>query len=301
MQDESRDLAAIERHIAAVAAVHKVVRAIWSLSRAQLPLVEAAVEQATKYFDWIDEMVAAMAGAPRRAPERELLLVVMGPERAYCGGMPRQILEQLADEGRDGRASEGGRRVGLVGTRLAEMAAWEPQLAPHVVFALAGATTHEDHEEVARAVAEAILEHAGTADVELRHPREGGSELHRVTLLSGAREPLAYPPETFSPVPTVIDAAVAEGITGRLAVGAAEALRSEVRARIAAADAARRAADEKLEVLKKDWAHARQAQITGELCETIAGRQAAMALLRRRATKPRTSGRAPGERRGAMA
>lgn len=283
MLDDDRDLPAIERHIHAVASVGKVVSAIWALSRAQLPFVEAAVEQTTQYLDWVDEMLAAVAGTPRRGGKRSLLLVIMGPERPYCGALPRQILEQLLlDEDGVLKVEEGAtRRIGLVGMRLSEVVQAEPTIREQVVFTMGGATTHEDHETVARAVSEAILKHAGHADVELLHPHRGTSELHRVTMLSGAREPVAYPPETFSPLQTVIDAAVAEAITGRLAVGVAEALLSEVKARVATADAARRAADEKLEKLRKDWAMARQEQITGELLEIVAGRQAAIALRRK--------------------
>lgn len=265
------DLAVIERRIAAVSAVRQVIHAIWALARAQLPLVEEAVAEASVYLDCVDEVVAALAGAPRPRPDAAgragALLVVLGPERSYCGALPRQILAQLPPEA----------RLGLAGARLWEVAEQDARIAARVAFHVPGAVTHEEHEDIARAVADAVLRHAGGADVELLYPRDGGSALGRVTLLGGPRAPAPYPPETFSPIEVVLRAAVIEAITGRLAVGAAEALRSEVRARAAAAEAARRASDERLEQLRRAWTAARQDQITGEILEVVAGRLASVA------------------------
>lgn len=278
MQNECVDLNAIERRIHAITAVSKVVHAIWALSRAELPLVEEAVEQATQYLHWIDEMVEAVAGKPRRVPSREVLVVVIGPERPYCGALPRQIIEQLLSQLERADVSlphaKSPYRVGIVGARLAEAALQEPRLADRIALTIAAGTTHEEHEDVARNAAAAILEHARNADVELYYPSGGTSTLAHATLLASAREPVAYPPETFSSLSVVLRATVSASITGRLAIGVVEALRSEVRARIAAADAARHAADEKLALLRKDWGLARQEQITSELLEMIAGRQA---------------------------
>lgn len=276
------DLHDLERRIDAVGAVHHVVQAIWALARAQLPRVEEAAAEASTYLDWVNQIVDRLAGAPRSGPARGWLCVLMGPERPFCGALARQILLQAPKEG----------ALGLVGSRLAELAALDPALTARIRFSLPGAVSHEEHEAVGQAVAEAVLRHGAGMQVEVLHPRGGGTMLHRVVLLSGEREPAWNPPETYSAYAEVLGAAVAEAVAGRLAIGAIEALRSEVRARVLAADAARRACEARLEELNQDWRVARQDQITNELIEVIAGRAAA---LERKSSpvprKPFTSGR----------
>ncbi len=265
MLAEAADLRVIERRIGATSEVRKVVHAIWALARAQLPLVEQAVGEASAYLDWVDQVVDRIAGAPQPSREKtKTLYVVLGPERPYCGGLPRQILEQLPSEG----------QLGLVGQRLSEMAELDASIRARTSFRLAGAVAHDEAEEVARRVATAVLEHAGGADVEVLHPRSGSSKLHAAVLLGGTRKPVPNPPDTFSPLEVILDAAVVEAITGRLAVGALEALFAEVRARIAAADSARRACDDKLEELGRALRVVRQEQTTSEMLEVVAGRQA---------------------------
>lgn len=275
---ELEDAATIERRIKAVGAVKEVVHAIWAISRAELPMVEAAVAESSTYVDWIHEMADAVMDAPHRSSTQQVLMVVLGPERPYCGALARLILEQVV-EAMDAGADPS---IGLVGTRLLEAAVQEKHLENRVLFQLAGAVTHEENEQIARAIAGAVLTHAGNAEVDLFYPRDGGSRLERVTLLGGMRSPAPFPPETFSPLEQVINAAIVELITGRLAVGVAEALRSEIRARIMAAEAATRAADDKLETLRRSWAKTRQERITSELLEVIAGRQATMTHSRMR-------------------
>ena len=94
--------------------------------------------------------------------------------------------------------------------------------------------------------------------------------MHRAILLAGSRKPLARPPETLSPVGVVLEAVVAELATGRLVVGLAEALRTELRARASAAAAASQACDRKVEELGRAVRVARQEAITRELLETVA-------------------------------
>lgn len=264
------DLRDLERRIDAVSAVSRVVQAVWALARAQLPLVERAAAEASTYLDWINQIVDRLAGAPRPGPARGWLWVVMGPERPFCGALARQLLSQVPKEG----------ALGLVGTRLAELAALDPALSGRIRFTLPGAASHEEHEAVGEAVAAAVLKHGAGLRVEVLYPRGGGTVLHRVVLLSGEREPAWCPPMTYSAYGEVLGAAVAEAVAGRLAIGAIEALWSEVRARVLSADAARRACEVRIEELTQGWRVARQEQITNELIEVVAGRAAT--LLRQR-------------------
>jgi F0F1-type ATP synthase gamma subunit len=57
-------------------------------------------------------------------------------------------------------------------------------------------------------------------------------------------------------------------------VGLAEGLRTEVRARLVAADAARQGCDHALKTLRQQWRVLRQEAITGELLELFSGRLA---------------------------
>lgn len=266
MRDDEVDLSRIERRIGAIRSVRQVVHAIWALARAQLPLVEAAAQDATIYLDWIDDIVQRLAGPPAAASGEQVLHVVLGPERAYCGGLPRQILSQVPKEG----------RLGLVGRRFVEVADRKPAVARRVVFRLSGAVSHDDHGEVARRIAEAVLEHAGGHQVDMLHPTRGEPHLHRAVVLGGRRELGHLPPATLSPPRLVLDAALGESVAGRLAVAAAEAMRSEIQARIVAADSARKACDHRLDELATRWRTARQEQITSELLEVVSGRLAAL-------------------------
>ncbi|WP_428265076.1 F0F1 ATP synthase subunit gamma [Haliangium sp.] len=274
MLADSGDLRVIERRIGAVTAVRQVLQAVWALARAQLPLVEAAAAEATQYLDWVDQVVDRLLGAPVARPTGVVLHLVLGPERAYCGALPRQIVEALS---RDLPARD---RVGLVGRRLIEQAEGAPALAGRVSFGLPGAATHDELEARAYEVAEALLGHAVDAQIELHHPLHDRPGLHRTVLLAGERRLVSYPPETYSPRDEIARLALRESITGRLVVGLAETLRAEVRARIAAADKARGAADRKLDTLRQAWRAARQDQITSELIEVVAGRQAALGARR---------------------
>jgi hypothetical protein len=235
------------------------------LARAQLPLVEAAAQEATAYLDWADSIVERLAGAPLPAHPKALLVVVLGPERPYCGALPRQIADAIPDSG----------ELGLVGQRLCEAALADPLIARRVRFQLPGATTHDEHEEVGRQVALAVLEHHADRQVELVYPRRDARSLERRVLLAGTRAAALAPPDTYAPLVEVLDRAVTEALSGRLAVGVVEALHAEVLARIAAADRARGACDRKLEELGLAWRVARQERITNELLEAVAGAQAA--------------------------
>jgi len=266
MVEEALDLHDIERRLDAVGSVAQVVRAIWALARGQIPLCRKAVEEATVYLDWVDEVVDRVAGPPTTPTGTTRLVVVLGPERPFCGALPRQVLEQLPATG----------KLGIVGARLWEIVGPDAALRARVAFHTASASAHDEHEEVAHRVSTLLLAHAAGAQVELLYPRHAHERLHRVVLLAGERRPSSNPPDTFSPIEEIVGAAVSEALRGRLAVGVAECLLAELHARVVAAEHARAGCDERLTQLEKRWQSARQEQITGELIEVIAGRTAAL-------------------------
>lgn len=264
MLDDETDLRAIERRIRAVTAVRQVVHALGALARAQLPLVTRATGETAAYLEWVDDIVSRLAGRPTAAAGTETLHVVFGPERPYCGALGRRIAELLPDDG----------PIGIVGHRLLQAVEAHPALAKRVLFALPGAASIDEHEAVALAVGRAVLDHAPDRTVELLYPWSADGQLAANVVLARRLGNAAFPPETFSPLTAVLDAAVYESLAGHLAIGSAHALLAETRARIDAAERAKHASDAKLAELEQSWRVARQESITSELLEVVAGHQA---------------------------
>jgi len=250
----------------AVTAIRQVVHAIWAVSRAQLPLVDQAASAAVIYQRWVDAAVERVAGAPQATGGTNRLTVVFGPERPYSSALARRITEAIPEGD-----------LGIVGERLAEIVRQHAEVDRRVLFRCAGSVAHDDLHDVALAVASRIVESGRGALVVVMHPSGDGSEMSMVPLIA-ARGLVDRPPETFSALGSVIEAAVAEAAAGRLAVAAAETLRVEIRARITAADAARRACEERLVELESYWHLGRRETITRELLEIVAGREAASGL-----------------------
>jgi F0F1-type ATP synthase gamma subunit len=263
MHDGPRDLAGVEHRIRSIESVEKVMRAVWALARAQQPQVEAVAAESTAYLDAAEAMVTQLAGAPT-TPEasEDVLWVLVGPERAFCGPLARVLLEQVPAVG----------SVGLVGQRLIAMAEQLPLLDARVVFRVPAAATPEDLGPRADVVASAVLS-APHHTVVVLTPEPEGTQLHRTTLLARDRHPVAEPPETFLSAAEVLEAAMLEAVAGRLAVALAEALRAEVRARLIASEAARKACDTQIGELRHEWRMLRQGAITEELVALTSGRK----------------------------
>jgi F0F1-type ATP synthase gamma subunit len=276
LEANPNDAAQIERQMIAVEAVRQIMHALWALSRAQLPTIERALAEVSAYLDWVDQLVERLAGRPvpartsSAAGERAVvapehtLHVVIGPERGYSGALAREVLTSIPRRG----------AIGVVGRRLAELVRDEPELVPAIRFELPAASTPDETETLAETLAEAVLEHARQGHVELHHPRAGQSGLARQVILATARESAPGPPDSYSSLESVLEAAVRESVGGRLALAISEALRAEVVARIVATERARTACDERLEELRRSWRVAEQERTTSELIELGAGMSA---------------------------
>lgn len=259
MSDDSNDALQVQRRVVATSAVGSIVQAIWALASAELPRVDALAEQASVYLDWVDAVLERLAGPEVLRAHHTTLCVVLGPERSFCGGFPRQVAQAIPHDG----------AVALVGLRLAE--AGSPDVRARAEFVVSGPGSVDELEPVADAVAAAILSAAAGRRVELLYPSEGGA-FRRAVLLSAPRElPAHGEVDTYSDPSLVLAAAVAESVTGRLRVALAETLRTEVRARAAAAESARNAVDEQLEDLESRLRVIFQEQITSELVDLYAG------------------------------
>lgn len=264
MAEVPHDLTRVEQKLGSVSAVQQVMRAVWALARAQQPQVEAAAAEASAYLDVAEQIIERLAGKPTEdeAEAGEMLTVIVGPERPFCGPLARMIVDQLPTDG----------QIGLAGHRLHEAVAQDPELDARVVFRVPAASTPDEIGARADQLAAAILE-AAPSTVVVLHPDRGGPELHRSILLAGSREPVEEPPETFLPAKHVLEAAILEAVAGRLAVALVEALRAEVRARLVASEAARSACDRNIAELTQHWRALRQSAITEELIELTSGRR----------------------------
>lgn len=263
-------LQGIEARLRAVDAVGDVVRAVWAIAQAQHPRAEAAVAEASAYLDWVDAIVERVAGRPLRGrdgtDDPAALTLAVGPERAFCGALARECADALPAAG----------RLGLVGRRFADAVTARPALRARVVFTLPGPGSVDEFEPVAEAAAAAVLHHAGPHAVWVQHPRDGRVAGERALLLPapGAAGPGRLP-DHFSPPDTLLADAARERATGRLVSALAEALRAEVRARVAATEHARHAIDERRGGLERSLRVLRQEGITAELLELFAGVDAA--------------------------
>lgn len=261
----TRDLVRVEETIEAVSAVRHVLQAIRALARAQLAPVDRLAAQSTHWLDEVQQVLDRLTApvdrsreSPRGVPSDDVV-VVIGPERAFCGGLPRRVREAVPAG-----------PVALVGQRLIDLA--DDELRARARFLLPAAASPDEVPAAARRIAEAVLATA-PAGVRLLHPRGEGA-LHDVVLLPGPRRVRHWLPDTLSRPEVVIEAAVRELATGRLAVALADTLRAEVRARLAAADAAVHAADARLKELAQAARVQRQEQVTREILEIVASRLA---------------------------
>lgn len=264
MTEGVADTPALERRLRAVTAVGEVVGAIWALAKAQLAQIETGSAEANVYLSWIDDTVDRLLGPPRPGVEGDTLTVVFGPERPFCGSLPREAARVLSGI----RGS-----VGVVGTRFAQAVHADGPLGARCVFSIPGVSSLDELDTGAERVGTVLLAHGGSAHVDLLYPDLRG-DMYRAVLLPRARLPPARVPDTFSPPAKIIAAALRGSIQARLVVALAQSLAAEVRARMATADKARDAIARRRDALEQAFQVLRQEQITTELNELHAARAA---------------------------
>ena len=267
MAEIPNDPVHLEARLSAVQAVGSIVRALWALSRAQLGQVDQFSREATAYLDWVDEIKERITGpAVTHLTAAESLVVVLGPERPFCAGLPGEVLRALPRV----------RHLGFVGRRLSTAAhsiAGQRILASaEIAFELAGPSSVHELDDTAQALAAAIVEHGQQRPVTLFHPQVATVGLRRIDLLSERQQPRAhFDFESYSAYERLLEYAVRESITGNLRVALTETLRVEVRARANAAESAKRAVEKRAEALQASLRIMQQEQTTNELAELFAG------------------------------
>lgn len=263
MSELPADIAGLERRLGSVRAVGGIVQAIWALSKAQLAQVESFSQEASVHLDWVDEVVSRVAGPPLlRSDEPAPLYLVLGPERGFCGSLSREI----------GRALPSQVPLGVCGQRLLDHVRTQAALRERVVLSLPGANSVDDLERVAARLAHAALEHGEGRRVRLSYVSMSPFRLRTVDLLPGPRATRTQRDfESYSTPERLLAVAVAESVTGHLRVALAESLRSEVRARAAAAELAKQSVQRQRDALTQALRVLQKEQITSELTELYAG------------------------------
>jgi F0F1-type ATP synthase gamma subunit len=259
------DIDRLEHSLRATEAVGSVVRAVWALSRAQLPRMQEAVQDAITYLDWVDAVVDRLAGPPRPSELERSLTVVLGPERSFSGTLAQTILEHAPPTG----------PLGLVGARLGEVSRRDPTLRERVVFEIPGPVSVDELADASADLTAAILASCADAPVDVLHPHlgAGGARgLRRTLLLATEREAGRSDYDLYSAADDVLRAAVREALTGRVRILLAQSLEAEIVARVDTADRARRAIEDRLETLARGLRVQMQEQTTRELLEIVSGR-----------------------------
>lgn len=251
----------IESSLRAVGAVGSVVSAVWALARAQLPRVEEAVAQTATYLSWLDRVVDEIAGPPLPEPPGRSLVIVLGPERAFCGDLAQRLLDAAPSEG----------PIGLVGTRLIEVAERGTAPSADVRLRVPGPAGIDElaatSERVAAALLEALDDAGEPLRVELLAPSDRRGGVSRELLLPTLRGTPRGERDLFSQGEEVARAAARESVVGHLRAGLVGALLVETRARAAVAERARSAVRDREAELRTALRVVEQERITHELIE----------------------------------
>jgi hypothetical protein len=156
-----------------------------------------------------------------------------------------------------------------------------------VRFRLAGPAGVDDLDDVGSRLAHALLDVA-SADltVELWRARAPGRGTVITRLLAARRGPRERSRDLFSPPERIVEAAIRESVYGHLRAALAEALLVETRLRVAVAERARRAVEEREAALATELRVLERELITSELVELTAAREALIGGPRRRVDRP---------------
>lgn len=262
------ELESIEAGLRATRGVGSVVKALWALSRAQIPRVEASIDEASAYLEGVDALIDRVAGPPIERSGITPLHVILGPERSFCGTLAARILDQVPETG----------ALGLVGARLIETAHRIERLRRRVVFSIHGASSEDELGAVAQRLAAQVLDHAATHSVRLHYTVEPRVELRTALLISDRAPSDRTGFNHFSPLGRIVAEAVRESLSGHLQLGLANTLGVELRWRIAATERARAAIEERQQELERARRTHLQESVTRELGELSASLLAEVSL-----------------------
>lgn len=292
-------LAEIERHLASMEELQRIVGAMRALASMRMQEAARALESVREYGRALgDAVFSALAiaqeegraagsgegrysrppgapGAPGGRVARRAI-VLFGSEHGFVGGFNQRLIEAVDSDltASDVLMVAGGRGAACVAERGPAAACSHP-----LATRLAGIP------ETVRLLEEDLLPRIArdeivAADVVFgRSHGNGALAVVRRRLfplqLSAARGPYrGLAPLHDLPAPQLLEKVTAEYIVAQLTEAATEALAAENAARFAAMESARENIGRKLDTLRLDVSRARQEEVTTELLDLITGEQA---------------------------
>jgi F-type H+-transporting ATPase subunit gamma len=262
MFEELSDVDRASSRLTAIASVRQVVHGLWAVARAQAPEADRVVAESETYLERVWRVVERLSEPTGEPPTSEHILhVVFGPERGFCGPLARKMADRIPPGG----------PVAIVGTWMAEFASETPGLADRVVFRITGPASPDEIGSVSSELTAELASRAAHYDIRLHFPVARGRSPRALMLLESRRTVGTGLPETWSSPEAVLEAALTEWLAGQLAAALSETFRTEVHARMTAADKARKNCDNHMEELERTLRILRQEQITSELLDLVGG------------------------------
>jgi len=285
-------LAEIERHVASMEELQRIVGAMRAIASMRMQEALRALASVREYGGALAEAVhdaLAIAdeegrspsgdarlgsGVPRRTGHR--VIVLFASEHGFVGGFNQRLIEAVES---DLTATDTLMILGSRGIACASERGHVAACAHPLATRLAGIS------ETVRHLEEALLplisrDEIARAEVVFSRYRRSGDlviERRRLFPLELATEPIERPaivPLHELPVPELLEKLTAQYVLAQLTKAATEALAAENAARFAAMESARDNVERKLQTLRLDASRARQEEVTTELLELITGEQA---------------------------
>lgn len=291
-------LAEIERHVASMEELQRIVGAMRAIASMRMQEATRALGSVREYgqvlINAIDDALAIAAKeahlggvsgdgsrytdpAPvlRRQSGRRAV-VLFGSEHGFVGGFNQRLIEAVES---DLVTTDALMIVGSRGAALATERGHVPQWAQPLATRLAGIP------ESVRLLEEALLprimrDEVVQADLVFGCCRGGGDlaierrRLFPLKLAAASVKREGPAPLHDLPISELLERLTAEYMLAQLTEAATEALAAENAARFAAMESARDSVGRKLETLHLDASRARQEEITTELLDLITGEQA---------------------------
>jgi F-type H+-transporting ATPase subunit gamma len=282
-------LRAVRKRIRSVRSTRRITNAMQMVAAAKLRRAQQRVEQARPYAQKMDEMLSHLAAGTteevvhpffEERPIKKRTLVVFTSDRGLCGSYNSNIIRRATQWIEENRNAD--IEIVTVGKRGNDFFRRRPYPIAHYFGNWGGVLDYDKARQVVVFLTERFVS-GETDEISLLFTRFLSLIKYRVTFTKYL--PIA-PPEVeqehrvmreyiFEPSPDKIYAALMPGYaTTKMVTALVESFASEQGSRMIAMDAATKNAGEMIDTLTLQYNKARQAQITKELLEIVAGAEA---------------------------
>ncbi len=282
-------LRVVRKRIRSVRSTRRITNAMQMVAAAKLRRAQQRVEQARPYAQKMDEILAHLASGSveevihpffEERPIKKRTLVVFTSDRGLCGSYNSNIIRRVTQW--IGEHQDAEIEIVTVGKRGNDFFRRRSYPIANYYGNWGGVLDYDKTRQVVAFLTERFVS-GETDEISLLFTRFLSLIKYRVTLVRYL--PIA-PPEVeqehsvmreyiFEPSPDKIYAALMPGYaTTKMVTALAESFASEHGSRMIAMDAATKNAGEMIDTLTLQYNKARQAQITKELLEVVAGAEA---------------------------